>query len=162
MLTQIQIQKIISRIQKLENPGAGLLDALHILQENDNLIEQDEINYLARILDIHPEKIRGIISFYDCFNIRNEGRYILKVCRGVCCSLAKPPEIIEHIKKRLNIEEGETTADGLFTLRTAGCLGHCAQPPVLQVNNGKCYTNLNLEKTSKLLKKLREQAENYS
>lgn len=159
MLTQDQIQRIVAKVQNFDNSMAVLLPALHILAENNNRIDQDDVDYLSQMLELHSREIWGVISFYDCFNYRKESTYIFKVCSGVCCSINKSYEILEDLKKKLNIEVGETTPDGLFSLQNVDCLGHCAETPVLQVNNDKCYTEMTPEKTSDLLKKLRDQAE---
>ena len=98
-------------------------------------------------------------TFYTMFNTRPVGKYVLEVCRTGPCMLRGSDDIIEHIKQRLNIKEGETTPDGLFTLKPAECLGACGYAPMMQL--GKFFKeNLTKEKVDKLLDELRIQAKN--
>ncbi len=159
MLTQKQIQKIAAMTEERENRRSLLLPALHLAGENGNKITKEDVECLSRMLGLHQQKIWSVISFYDCFNFKKDSRFILKVCRGICCSLENSSRLVEHLKKRLNIEEGETTADELFTLQVVDCRGHCGQGPVLQVNNGKIYSNITPEEANDILDGLREEAE---
>jgi len=146
-------------VENTENTGAVLLPALHLLQENDNQIAADDVDCLARMLKLDPQEIWSVMSFYDCFNYQKDSRYILKVCTGICCSLNNSDRLIEHLKKRLNIETGETTANGQFTLETVDCLGYCGEGPVLQVNNEKTHPEMTPEKANELLDELRKRTD---
>ena len=92
-------------------------------------------------------------TFYSMFNTKPVGKYLLEVCRTGPCMLNGSDEIIDHIKSRLGISEGQTTPDGLFTLKPAECLGACGYAPMMQL--GKYFKeHLTKEKVDKLIEEL--------
>jgi NADH-quinone oxidoreductase subunit E len=88
------------------------------------------------------------------FNLKPVGKCTLEVCRTSSCWLNGAEDVVRHIEKKLGIKEGQTTADGMFTLKTVECLGSCGTAPMLQCG-GDYYENLTLEKTDNLLEALR-------
>ena len=95
------------------------------------------MDYVAGLLHIEPIEVYEVASFYSMFNLKPVGKYIFEVCQTGPCMLNGSDQIIEYIKQKLNISAGETTADGMFTLKTVECLGACGYAPMMQL--GKIY-----------------------
>jgi NADH-quinone oxidoreductase subunit E len=113
------------------------------------------MDYVASLLDLQPIEVYEVATFYSMFNLEKVGKYVLEVCHTGPCAICGGEEIIEYLKKKLNINIGETTSDGLFTLRTVECLGGCGYAPVMQVNN-EFHEFLTPEKIDILLEDLRK------
>ena len=117
------------------------------------------MDYVAEILNILPIEVYEVASFYTMFNLKPVGKYVLEVCHTGPCMLRGSDEIIDYIKEKLGIGPGETTPDGLFTLKPAECLGACGYAPMMQL--GKHYReHLTKEKIDQLIVELRTQANN--
>jgi NADH-quinone oxidoreductase subunit E len=96
------------------------------------------MDYVAGLLDIQPIEVYEVATFYTMFNLQPTGKFVFEVCRTGPCMLVGSDDIIEYIKTKLGISKvGETSADGMFTLKTAECLGACGYGPMLQC--GKVY-----------------------
>lgn len=145
-----RIDELVSRYPEGKQKSA-LIPVLHHIQESGNLsLSLEQMNEVARILKIQPIEVYEVATFYTMFNLKPVGKYVLEVCQTGPCMLNGSDEIIEYIKKKLNIEVGQTTGDGLFTLKTAECLGACGYAPMLQL--GKHYKEfLTPEKIDALL-----------
>lgn len=136
---------------------SALLPVLHLIQETNhkNSLSVEEMDAVAGELNITPIEVYEVATFYTMFNLKKVGRYILEVCQTGPCMLRGSDEIIDHIKKKLNIENGGTTEDGLFTLKTAECLGACGYAPMMQL--GKHFKeHLTIEKVDALIEELRK------
>lgn len=134
---------------------SALLPVLHLIQETNhkNSLSVEEMDAVAGELNITPIEVYEVATFYTMFNLKKVGRYVLEVCQTGPCMLRGSDEIIDHIKKKLNIENGGTTEDGLFTLKTAECLGACGYAPMMQL--GKHFKeHLTIEKVDALIEEL--------
>jgi NADH-quinone oxidoreductase subunit E len=150
----------VQRVIKLFPEGrqkSALLRILHIAEEEfGGWLSVPTMNYVAEILNIQPIEVYEVATFYTMFNIEKPGKVVLEVCRTGPCMLVGSDNIIDHIERKLNIKVGETTADGMFTLKTAECLGACGYGPMLQC--GKDYhEHLTPEKVDELLDTLRNE-----
>jgi NADH-quinone oxidoreductase subunit E len=126
------VQKIIKRYPEGRHKSA-LLPILHIAQaEFGGWVSPSVMDYVASILNIKPIEVYEVASFYTMFNLRPVGKCVLEVCRTGPCWLRGSDDIIEYLENRLGIKEGETTADGMFTLKTVECLASCGTAPMMQ------------------------------
>ena len=155
--TQKRVEKIIARYPEGKQKSA-LLPVLHVAQEEfGGWLDVSHLDYVAKVLGILPVEVYEVASFYTMFNLNPVGKYVLEVCQTGPCMLNGSDKIIEHIKQKLNIKEGETSADGLFTLKPAECLGACGYAPMMQL--GKTYREfLTIEKVDELLEELKNLA----
>ena len=113
------------------------------------------VNLFQELLEITPIEVYEVATFYSMFNMKPVGKYVLEVCQTGPCMLKGSDEIIQYIKEKLNINAGETSADGLFTLKPAECLGACGYAPMMQL--GKFYhENLTKEKVDEILELCRQ------
>lgn len=139
---------------------SALIPVLHIAQEEfGGWLDVPVMDYVAELLGILPIEVYEVATFYTMFNMKPVGKYVLEVCQTGPCMLNGSDEIIYHIKQKLGIQAGETTPDGLFTLKPAECLGACGYAPMMQL--GKHYKEfLTKEKVDQLLEELRAAATN--
>lgn len=152
-----KVAEIIARYPEGKQKSA-LIPLLHLAQEEfGGWLDVPVMDYVASLLSISPIEVYEVATFYTMFNMKPVGKYVLEVCRTGPCMLCGSDQIIEHIKQKLGIKEGETTADGLFTLKPAECLGACGYAPMMQL--GKFYKeHLTIEKVDVLLDELRAAA----
>lgn len=152
-----QVQKIIARYPEGKQKSA-LIPVLHIAQkEFGGWLAVPVMDYVAEILSIKPIEVYEVATFYTMFNMKPVGKYVLEVCQTGPCMVNGSDGIIHHIRETLNIKNGETTADGLFTLKTVECLGACGYAPMMQL--GKFYhEHLTNEKVDEILQLCRQGA----
>lgn len=143
-------QRIIKRYPEGKQKSA-LLPLLHLAQmEFDGWLSAPAMDYVASLLKIQPIEVYEVASFYTMFNLKPVGKCLIEVCRTGPCWLLGAEDIVKHIEKKLNIKEGETTPDGMFTLKTVECLAACGTAPIIQV--GETYhENMTCEKVDDML-----------
>jgi NADH-quinone oxidoreductase subunit E len=128
-----KVQQIIARYPQGKQKSA-LLPVLHLAQEEfGGWLDVPVMDYVASLLNILPIEVYEVATFYSMYNLRPVGRYVFEVCQTGPCMISGSDDIIEYIKQKLSIKVGETTADGLFTLKTVECLGACGYAPMMQL-----------------------------
>ncbi|MEI2757924.1 MAG: NADH-quinone oxidoreductase subunit NuoE [Bacteroidia bacterium] len=144
------VQKIINRYPEGKQKSA-LLPILHIAQaEFDGWLSPEVMDYVASLLKIQPIEVYEVATFYSMFNMKPVGKCLIEVCRTGPCWLMGAEDVVRYIEKKLGIKAGETTADGMFTLKTVECLASCGTAPMMQI--GETYhENLTLEKVDDIL-----------
>jgi NADH-quinone oxidoreductase subunit E len=149
-----KVGRIISRYPRDQRKSA-LLPVLHIAQEElGGYLSADVMDYVAGIIKIQPVEVYEVATFYSQFYTETRGRYVIEVCRTSPCAICGGEKISEYIQKKLNIKDGETTADGLFTLREVECLGACGYAPAMQINT-EFYEHLTEQKTGEIIDNLK-------
>jgi len=147
------VNEIIGRYPS-DKKKSALIPVLHIAQaEFDGWLSVDTMDYVASILEIKPIEVYEVASFYSMFNLKPVGKCLLEVCRTSSCWLMGAEDVVHFIENKLNIKDGETTADGKFTLKTVECLGACGYAPMMQVG-ADFYEFLTLEKTNDIIDQL--------
>ena len=149
--------EIIARYPEGKQKSA-LIPLLHLAQEQNNgWLSVEAMDYVAGLLSIKPIEVYEVATFYSMYNLKPVGKYVFEVCQTGPCMLNGSDGIIDHIKQKLNIGVGETTADGLFTLKTVECLGACGYAPMMQM--GKFYKeHLTKEKVDQIVEECRQSA----
>jgi NADH:ubiquinone oxidoreductase subunit E len=125
------IDKIIAENRDL--PG-GLMVVLNELQSQIGFVSLPMQQYVARQMNIPMSTVHGVVSFYSFFVTTPRGRHTIKFCMGTACYVGGVPQLIEKAKQVLNLEPGETSADGEFTLELCRCVGICSQAPVIVID----------------------------
>jgi len=132
--------------------ASAVLWLLYLAQEqHDNWVPRAAMDHIAEILEMPAIRVYEVASFYTMFNLRPVGRHFLQVCTTTPCWLRGSDEVVAACKKKLGIGIGETTPDGKFTLFEVECLGACVNAPIIQVNNGDFYEDLDGPATEKLI-----------
>lgn len=149
-----RVDRIVARYPR---PLAAMLPVLWVVQEEHGWISPAAMEWVAERLQTSPAKVQAVVSFYTMFDDRPVGNYKLQVCRTLSCELMGARRIVDHLRERLGIEPGETTADGMFTLQEVECLASCGTAPMMQCNL-KFYEHLTPERLDALLEELRARA----
>ena len=143
-------KKVDQMVARYPQPRGAVMPLLHMVQEEAGYVSPEAEAWIAQRLGLAPAYVHGVTTFYTMYRTSKQGRYLLQLCTTVSCMLRGCDNVLEHIKKRLGIEEGETTADGTFTLVTVECLGSCGTAPMMQVNDDY-YEDLDIERVDALL-----------
>ncbi len=115
---------------------SALLPVLHIAQkEFDGWLSVPVMDYVASLLSLEPIEVYEVASFYSMYNLKPVGKYMFEVCHTGPCMVNGSDDITDYIKEKLNIEVGQTTEDGMFTLKTVECLGACGYAPMMQLGS---------------------------
>jgi NADH-quinone oxidoreductase E subunit len=133
---------------------AALIPLLQELQREGGYVAEEAMDALGQFLGIPYSRVKAVVTFYTMFRREPAGKYHLQVCRNVSCHMAGAPRLVDHLRAKLGVEEGETTRDGLFTLSTVECLGACGSAPVMQVND-EYFENLDEARLEALLEDLK-------
>ena len=151
--TLAKIQTIISRYPEGRQKSA-LLPVLHLVQEElGGWLSVEVMNYVASLLNLQPIEVYEVATFYTLYNLKPVGKHVISVCTNISCMLRGSEEIVEHLKKKLNVGLGETTPDGKFTLREVECLGACVGAPMLQLGR-QYHEELTPEKVDRILEQI--------
>ncbi|NII25128.1 NAD(P)H-dependent oxidoreductase subunit E [Pseudoflavitalea sp. X16] len=152
-----KVQEIIARYPAGKQKSA-LIPVLHLAQEEfGGWLSAEAMDYVASLLSIEPIEVYEVATFYSMYNLKPVGRYLFEVCQTGPCMLNGSDQIIDYIKEKLGIGVGETTSDGLFTLKTVECLGACGYAPMMQL--GKHYReHLTKEKVDQIIEECRSRA----
>jgi NADH-quinone oxidoreductase subunit E len=131
---------------------------LHLAQESfGGFLSTETMDYVAELLNLLPVEVYEVATFYSMYNLKPVGKYVFEVCQTGPCMINGSDEIIRYIQDTLHIRVGETTEDGLFTLKTVECLGACGYAPMMQV--GKNYReHLTKEKVDAIIAECRKNA----
>ncbi len=133
-------------------PGS-LIAILQKAQDIYGYLPVDVIYHIAEETGIAPAKVMGVATFYTQFRLKPVGKYLIMLCQGTACHVNGSELIEQAIKDELGIADGETTDDGLFTLKNVACLGCCSLSPVMMIN-GETYGSLTPDKTKNILRDL--------
>jgi NADH-quinone oxidoreductase subunit E len=126
----------VRRLQGLYPDKRGaLLPVLHLAQDTFGYISLEIEEYVGTLFDLSAAHVHEVVTFYTMFFQKPRGRHIVAVCHNLSCHLLGAKGIIEHLKERLGVEPGETTADGKVTFLTVECLCACEQAPMMQVDD---------------------------
>lgn len=149
-----EIETLLRRFPEGRHKSA-LLRILHLAQEENNgWLSTAVMDRVAEILHIHPIEVYEVATFYTMYNLKPVGKYLLEVCHTGPCAIEGAERLVDYLKRKLGIAVGETTPDGLFTLKTVECMGACGYAPMMQV--GEFYhEHLTEEKVDRFIEDCR-------
>jgi NADH-quinone oxidoreductase subunit E len=139
-----------------EHKASAVIAALAIAQGELGWVSKEVIEEVARYLDMPDIAVYEVASFYGMYNLEPTGRFKITICTNLPCALSGANRAAAHLKRKLGIEFGETTADGEFTLKEGECFGACGDAPVLLVNNERMASFMSDEKLDALLAELKQ------
>jgi NADH-quinone oxidoreductase subunit E len=148
--------KIIARYPEGKQKSA-LIPLLHLAQaEFDGWLSPAAMDYVASLLNIQNIEAYEVASFYSMFNLQPVGKCLIEVCRTSSCWLRGANEVIQHLENKLGIKEGETSTDGMFTLKAVECLGSCGTAPMMMIG-AQFHENLTHEKVDAILETCKQE-----
>lgn len=152
-----EVQRIVDRYPQGKQKSA-LIPVLHLAQEEfGGWLSTETMDYVASVLNLKPIEVYEVATFYSMFNLKPVGKYMFEVCQTGPCMLNGSDDIVKYIYEKLGIKPGETTPDGMFTLKTVECLGACGYAPMMQ--QGKYYKeHLTKEKIDAIIAECRSTA----
>ncbi len=145
----IEIEDLTKRFG---NQRESLLPILQEVQLKYGHISDFAQQEIARLLDIHPVEVYGVVTFFAFLSTEPKGRFIVRLCQTISCDLAGKAAIAHTLEKELGIKFGETTPDKKFTLEYCNCIGMCDQGPALLINE-QVFTKVTPSKVIEILKK---------
>lgn len=143
-----RLETILSRY---EGESADLIPVLQDIQDSFSYLPKDELQVVSERLNVPLTQIYSVATFFKMFSLIPKGKHQIKVCLGTTCHLRGGARVAESLSHRLGVEVGYTTKDMQFTLETVGCLGSCAQAPVMMVDD-KYFGRSTVDKVPKILK----------
>lgn len=156
-----QFQELAPILKKYAKMPGSLITILQKTQEIYGYLSPEAINYISEETGIKPAKIYGIATFYAQFRMEPIGKNLVMLCKGTACHVNGADIIEESICEHLNIQDGETTEDNIFTLNNVACLGCCSLAPVMMVqgeDGDETYGNLTKDSVKEILDRIRERA----
>ena len=126
------------------------MDVLHLAQDKWRIVDDEVITYVASLLEIPKADVLGVATFYTMYKQHPIGRHHIEICTNVSCMLRGGEKILARLEEILGIKEGEVSADGLFSIEEAECMGSCGTGPMISID-GKYYENLKPEDLEEIL-----------
>ncbi len=152
--SQETLKKFTAIVNRYPKKEAAMLPVLYLAQEEFGYLSTEAIDYVAKMMELSPARVYGVVTFYTMLNMKPIGRHHLQVCRTLPCALMGAERIASFLKAKLGIGLGETTLDGKFTLSEVECLASCGTGPMMQVNDDY-YEDLTEERVEDILKTLK-------
>ncbi len=155
---KIDLSLLDDVLKEYASVKGSLITILQNTQEIYGYLPKEAIELISEKTGIATSEIMGVGTFYTQFRFEPVGKYLIMLCQGTACHVNSSQLILQTIKDELNIDDGQTTEDGLFSLKCVACLGCCSLSPVMMINDNT-YGSLTPDKTKKILKELREAAQ---
>jgi NADH-quinone oxidoreductase subunit E len=140
-------------------PEAGrnsLIPILQKVQQRQGYLSREAVVEIGKHLGLPASKIYGVATFYNQFRFQPQGRFHIQVCRGTACHVKGSSSVLDALKRELQVDAGQTTRDGLFSLEVVACIGACGLAPVISVN-GEFHAGVTPKKINKILDSYRQQ-----
>lgn len=135
---------------------SAVIACLSILQQENGFVTPAQEKALAAVLEMPVMAVHEVFTFYNMFNQKPVGQFKINVCTNLPCQLRGGQKALDHLCKKLNIEVGQTTTDGMFTLQPGECMGACADAPVLLVNDRSMCSFMSHDKLDQLIDGLQQ------
>ena len=148
MINQPKLDTILSRY---EDGAADLIPVLQDVQDEFNYLPKDELKVVAGRLQVPLTQVYSVATFFKMFSLEPKGKHQIRVCLGTACHRRGGQRLVEAVSRRLSLEPGKATEDLQFSLETVGCLGSCAQAPLMMIDD-KYFGRMAVDKVPKVLK----------
>lgn len=149
------LKKIEEILPKYPSKKPAVMPVLYLAQEQNGWISQEVMEEVARVLEMHPEEVLGVVTFYTMYHQKPMGKFHIQVCTNVSCMLRGAYDIYDKVKEKLGIENMEITKDEMFSIEEVECMGSCGSAPMIAVNEDY-YENLTKEKALEIIKSLKK------
>jgi len=151
-----RIEVILKRFPQIKRNA--LIPLLQAVQDEFGYISEESISSIGVHLSLPTSKIYGLATFYNQFSFTPRGFYHVVLCNGTSCHMSGSGELLSELTKLLDIKDGETTRDGMFSLEVQSCIGACGQSPVMAVN-GEYHSGISVKEVREIIKQYREDAD---
>ena len=151
-----RIEEILKRFPQIKRNG--LIPLLRAVQDEFGYISEEAISKIGAHLTLPTSKVYGLATFYNQFSFTPRGFYHVVLCNGTSCHMSGSGELLNELTKLLDIKDGETTRDGLFSLEVQSCIGACGQSPVMAVN-GEYHSGISVKEVRDIIMQYREDAD---
>ena len=148
------LQKINGILTKYPVKKPAVMPVLYLAQEQNGFISNDVIKEVADLLEMTPEEVLGVVTFYTMYHQKEMGKYHIQVCTNVSCMLRGGYDLYDKVKEKLGIDNMQVTEDKVFSLEEVECMGSCGTAPMIAVNEDY-YENLTKEKVAEILDSLK-------
>lgn len=155
MISEETKKRFDELVTRYPEKRSALIPMLHEVQAEVGYLSPEAIEWVAGFLGLSPADVMSVASFYDMLHLEPVGKHVIYVCQNLSCSLLGAERLIRHLENRLGIRMGETTPDGLITLKRMECLASCGTAPAIQID-GIFYERMTTQKLDELLEKLRD------
>jgi NADH-quinone oxidoreductase subunit E len=155
--TRVRFDREIAKYPADQRQSA-VMACLSIIQQEQGWVSDEAQELVASYLNMPPIAVREVVTFYNMYNQQPVGQFKLNVCTNLPCQLRDGQKALQYLEKKLGVEEGNTTADGLFTLQKCECLGACADAPVMLINDRHMVSYMSEDRIDQLIDGLRKQA----
>ena len=146
-------------LKQFKNDKSNLIQILNKVQEKYGYISTDAQKDISEYLNISMAEVYGVITFYSRFTLEPKGKYNIAVCLGTACFVKGSEKVLDKVKQVLQIDVGQTTEDGLFSIEATRCVGACGLAPVFTVNN-EVYGKATPEMVVKVINEIKEKEKN--
>jgi NADH-quinone oxidoreductase subunit E len=154
MIPKEMKDRLREQIERSEQPREQVVNVMYALQNHYGYLTDEAVSEAAGILNLTPLEIEELATFYDFIYREPVGRYVIHVCDSIICWMFGSESVVDYLCKKLEVTVGQTTADGLFTILPACCIGYCDHAPVMLIN-GKPYGHLTPASIDQILEMLR-------
>ena len=151
-----RVEEILERFPQIKRNA--LIPLLQAVQDEFGYISEEAISRIGGHLSLPTSKVYGLATFYNQFSFTPRGFYHVVLCNGTSCHMSGSGELLSELMKLLEIKDGETTRDGLFSLEVQSCIGACGQSPVMAVN-GEYHSGISVKEVREIIKQYREDAD---
>jgi NADH-quinone oxidoreductase subunit E len=159
LLSEQAYRKIDRELTKFpaEKKRSAILASLTIAQDEKGWVSPEIIEDVANYLGLEPMKVQEVATFYNMLDIKPVGRYKLAVCTNLPCALRGSEQALAHVRKKLGVDLGETTPDGMFTVIEAECMGACGDAPLVLVNNKQMCVRMSEDKLDAMIDQIQQE-----
>lgn len=155
MTETARIDEILERFPQIKRNA--LIPLLQAIQDEFGYISETAIARIGDHLSLPTSKVYGLATFYNQFSFSPRGEYHITLCNGSSCHMGGSGEVLAELTKMLEIGDGETTRDRLFSLEVQSCIGACGQSPVMAIN-GKYYSGVGVKEVRDIIKQYKKDA----
>jgi NADH-quinone oxidoreductase subunit E len=155
MISNERQQRFDDLVRRYPEKRSALIPILHEVQAEVGYLSPEAIEWVAAYLGLSPADVMSVASFYDMLNLEPVGKHMIYVCQNLSCALLGAERLIRHLESTLGIRMGETTPDGLISLKRMECLASCGTAPAIQID-GTFYEKMTPKKLDDLLERLRD------
>jgi len=140
---------------------SAVMPAIYLVQEENGCVDDNGVKWISEQTGISPVHVLELVTFYTMYRRKPLGKYNIQVCRTLSCALCGAGKLVSYLHKRLGIEPGQVSSDGLFSYEQVECLGSCGTAPMLEIND-RYFENLTPEKLGEIMDRLQREQPDLS